>query len=305
MKAAVYQSYGSPSVLKIQNIEKPQIKANELLVKIAYSTVTSGDTRLRSSNFPPLFWLPARLIFGLFKPKKQVLGHEFAGVVTDIGNDVKNYAIGDRVFGTTTMLKGGAYAEYVALPEKWKNGVIAPLPKELEFQEAAALPIGGMTASYLLEKAKIKAEEKILIYGASGSVGSFALQLAKHKGAVVSTFSSASNFSWLKALGADALYDYTDFDFDNFSEGYDIVFDAVGKLGKSRAKPLLNKGGRFVSVEMLTKERENDLLELGNLAAAGHLKAHIDRSYALSEIAEAHRYVDSGRKRGNVLIEIV
>lgn len=305
MKAAVYQSYGSPSVLKIQNIEKPQIKANELLVKIAYSTVTSGDTRLRSSNFPPLFWLPARLIFGLFKPKKQVLGHEFAGVVTEVGSEVKNYAIGDRVFGTTTILKGGAYAEYVALPEKWKNGVIAPLPKELEFQEAAALPIGGMTASYLLEKAQIKAEEKILIYGASGSVGSFALQLAKHKGAVVSTFSSASNFSWLKALGADALYDYADFDFDNFSEGYDIVFDAVGKLGKSRAKSLLNKGGRFVSVEMLTKERENDLKELGNLAAVGHLKAYIDRSYTLSEIVEAHRYVDSGRKRGNVLIEIV
>lgn len=305
MKAAVYQSYGSPSVLKIQNIAKPELKANELLVKIAYSTVTSGDTRLRSSNFPPLFWLPARLIFGLFKPKKQVLGHEFAGVVTEIGSDVKNYAIGDRVFGTTTMLKGGAYAEYVALPEKWKNGVLTHLPKELDFQEAAALPIGGMTASYLLEKAQIKAEEKILIYGASGSVGSFALQLAKHKGAVVSTFSSASNFSWLKALGADALYDYTDFDFDNFSEGYDIVLDAVGKLGKSRAKSLLNKGGRFVSVEMLTKERENDLKELGNLAAAGHLKAYIDRSYTLSEIAEAHRYVDSGRKRGNVLIEIV
>lgn len=305
MKAAVYQSYGSPSVLKIQNIAKPELKANELLVKIAYSTVTSGDTRLRSSNFPPLFWLPARLIFGLFKPKKQVLGHEFAGVVTEIGSDVKNYAIGDRVFGTTTMLKGGAYAEYVALPEKWKNGVLTHLPKELDFQEAAALPIGGMTASYLLEKAQIKAEEKILIYGASGSVGSFALQLAKHKGAVVSTFSSASNFSWLKALGADALYDYTDFDFDNFSEGYDIVLDAVGKLGKSRAKSLLNKGGRFVSVEMLTKERENDLMELGNLAAAGHLKAYIDRSYTLSEIAEAHRYVDSGRKRGNVLIEIV
>ncbi len=305
MKAAVYQSYGSPSVLKIQNIEKPQIKANELLVKIAYSTVTSGDTRLRSSNFPSLFWLPARLIFGLFKPKKKVLGHEFAGVVTEIGSDVKNYAIGDRVFGTTTMLKGGAYAEYVALPEKWKNGVVAHLPKELEFQEAAALPIGGMTASYLLEKAQIKAEEKILIYGASGSVGSFALQLAKHKGAVVSTFSSASNFSWLKALGADALYDYTDFDFDNFSEGYDIVFDAVGKLEKSRAKSLLNKGGRFVSVEMLTKERENVLKDLGNLAAAGHLKAYIDRSYTLSEIVEAHRYVDSGRKRGNVLIEIV
>lgn len=305
MKAAVYQSYGSPSVLKIQNIAKPELKANELLVKIAYSTVTSGDTRLRSSNFPPLFWLPARLIFGLFKPKKQVLGHEFAGVVTEVGSEVKNYAIGDRVFGTTTMLKGGAYAEYVALPEKWKNGVLAHLPKALDFQEAAALPIGGMTASYLLEKAQIKAEEKILIYGASGSVGSFALQLAKHKGAVVSTFSSASNFSWLKALGADALYDYTDFDFDNFSEGYDIVFDAVGKLGKSRAKSLLNKGGRFVSVEMLTKERENDLKELGNLAAAGHLKAYIDRSYTLSEIAEAHRYVDSGRKRGNVLIEIV
>lgn len=305
MKAAVYQSYGSPSVLKIQNIAKPELKANELLVKIAYSTVTSGDTRLRSSNFPPVFWLPARLIFGLFKPKKQVLGHEFAGVVTEIGSDVKNYAIGDRVFGTTTMLKGGAYAEYVALPEKWKNGVLAHLPKELGFQEAAALPIGGMTASYLLEKAQIKAEEKILIYGASGSVGSFALQLAKHKGAVVSTFSSASNFSWLKALGADALYDYTDFDFDNFNEGYDIVLDAVGKLGKSRAKSLLNKGGRFVSVEMLTKERENDLKELGNLAAAGHLKAYIDRSYTLSEIAEAHRYVDSGRKRGNVLIEIV
>ncbi|MGB3467184.1 MAG: NAD(P)-dependent alcohol dehydrogenase, partial [Cyclobacteriaceae bacterium] len=183
MKAAIYEKYGSPEVLRIAEVPKPQPKANEILVKVRAATVTSGDTRLRSSNFPPLFWLPARLIFGLLKPKNKILGHELAGTVVECGKDVSDFQIGDEVFGTTTLLKGGSYAEYVCLPQKWKNGVVGKKPSNLNFEEAAALPIGAMTAMSLLEKAKLTKGQKVLVYGASGSVGSYAVQLAAAEGA--------------------------------------------------------------------------------------------------------------------------
>ncbi len=208
MKAAVYNKYGPPNVLKLMDIERPIPKDEEVLIKIHSATVTSGDVRLRSSDFPPLFWLPARLIFGLFKPKKKILGHELAGTIEKIGKDVSKFKVGDHVFGTTTMLNTGSYAEYICLPQKWKHGVLELKPKNLSFEEAAALPVGAMTAMYLLEKANMKNVQKVLVYGASGSVGSYAVQIANMQGSKVTGVCSTSNFEMLRSLGAGKMVDY-------------------------------------------------------------------------------------------------
>ncbi|MEO1053609.1 MAG: NAD(P)-dependent alcohol dehydrogenase [Bacteroidota bacterium] len=304
MKAAVYTSYGPPSVLKLAEIEKPTPKANEILVKVLYATVTAGDIRLRASDFPPLFWLPARLIFGLFKPKKKILGHEFAGVVEAVGDRVTKFERGDEVFGTTTMLPTGSYAEYVCVPESWKSGVVAKKPLNLTFEESAALPVGAMTALFLLKKAKINLTKKVLVYGASGSVGSYAIQLAHHLGQSVTGVCSTNNIAMVQSLGADAVIDYKKHDYTTVSSGFDIVFDAVGKTTQSAAKKVLQKNGVFVSVKMLTNERMGDLLELKQMADLLEIKPYIDMKFSLDQIVEAHEYVDKGRKRGNVVIKI-
>lgn len=304
MKAAIYDQYGPPEVLRIEEIEKPQPKDNEILVKIHSASVTSGDARLRASDFPALFWLPARMVFGLFKPKFQILGHELAGTVEAVGKSVTKYQVGDEVFGTTTLLPGGAYAEYVCLPTKWKNGVVAHKPKNISNEQAATLPIGAMTALFLLEKAKIKKGQKVMIYGASGSVGSFAVQMAKIFGCEVTGVCSASNFEMVKEMGADHEIDYHNEDFTSDSLKYDIVFDAVGKISKSQAKPIMNKGCKWVSVSMMTKEIEENLVRIGQWASEGKLKSYIGHTFTLDEIVEAHRLVDSGRKRGNLSLQI-
>ncbi|SIS70145.1 NADPH:quinone reductase [Zobellia uliginosa] len=303
MKAVIYEAYGPPNVLTLKQVEKPIPKDDEILVKIHAATVTSGDARLRSSDFPPLFWLPARLIFGLFKPKKKILGHELAGVVEEIGKGVTRFNVGDSVFGTTTMLSTGSYAEYICLPQKWKSGVIALKPKNLSYQEAAALPIGAMTAIYLLEKAQLKKGQNVLVYGASGSVGSYAVQIANQKGAIVKGVCSTSNFEMLRSLGAQNLIDYKKEDYSAGDEKFDIVFDAVGKTTKSKAKKVLNPGGTFVSVKMMTKEKDETLELIKEMAEQEKLKAFIDQHFKLEEIVKAHEYVDKGRKRGNVVIE--
>lgn len=304
MKAVIYKEYGSPKVLSLYEVKKPYPKDNEVLIKVHAATVTSGDVRLRSSDFPGLFWLPARLIFGLFKPKKQILGHEFAGVIEDKGKNVTKFHIGDTVFGTTTMLSTGSYAEYICIPQEWKHGVVGFKPKNLNFNEAAALPIGAMTAMYLLEKANIGKEQKVLVYGASGSVGSYAVQLAKENGSTVTGVCSSSNFKMVKSLGAANLIDYKKDDYSLLKDKFDIVFDAVGKTSKAKARKILNKGGRFVSVKMLTKEKSDHLKKIKALAEKERLLPFIDKSFQLSEIVQAHEYVDTGRKRGNVIIEI-
>ena len=304
MKAVVYEKYGPPNVLEVKKIEKPSPKDNEMLVKIHAATVTSGDVRLRASDFPPLFWLPARLIFGLFKPKKKILGHELAGTIEATGKKVTKFKVGDHIFGTTTMLKTGSYAEYICLPQEWKNGVVALKPENLSFEEAAALPVGAMTAMFLLEKANLKKGWQVLIYGASGSVGSYAVQLAKQQGAIVTGICSGSNVHMVKSLGAVKAIDYKNEDYSKQTEKFDIVFDAVGKTTKSKAKKVLTEAGAFVSVQMLTKENINHLKEIRNLAEHGELKPFIDKTYMLDEMVDAHEYVDSGRKRGNVVIEI-
>jgi NADPH:quinone reductase-like Zn-dependent oxidoreductase len=307
MKAVVYQNYGPPNVLRVTEVEKPKPNDDEILVKIHAASVTSGDVRLRSSDFPPLFWLPARLIFGLFKPKKKILGHELAGNIEEIGKNIKKFNVGDNVFGTTTMLKTGSYAEYICLPQEWKHGVIEKKPKNLSFNEAAVLPIGTMTAMFLLNKASSgleKKAEKVLIYGASGSVGSFAIQIAAQRGATVTAVCSGSNFEMVKSLGAEKVMDYKQEDYSQCNEKFDIVFDAVGKTTKSKAKKVLNSDGAFVSVKMLTKERGEHLRQIRDLVEEGKLYPYIDKIFTLDEIVSAHEYVDSGRKRGNVVIEM-
>lgn len=304
MKTAVYRKYGSPHVLKLIETEKPQPKEDEILIKIHAATVTSGDVRLRSSDFPPLFWLPARLIFGLFKPKKKILGHELAGTVEEIGEKVTKFSIGDNVFGTTTMLNAGSYAEYVCLPQEWKHGVVEIKPRNMSFKEAAALPIGAMTAIYLLEKADQKKGQNVLVYGASGSVGSYAVQIANQQGGMVTAVCSGSNFEMVRSLGVENLIDYKTNDYSEGKEKFDIVFDAVGKTSKSKAKKVLNAGGVFVSVKMLTKEKQDHLKRIKQLAENKQLYPFIDKCFDLNEIVKAHEYVDSGRKRGNVVIEI-
>ncbi len=305
MKAVVYEKYGSPEVLQLKEIEKPKPKADEILVKVYATTVTSGDARLRSSDFPTLFWLPARLIFGLFKPRTQILGHELAGVIEEIGKDVTDFNIGDSVFGTTTMLNTGAYAEYICIPQKWKHGVIEQKPKNVNYNEAAALPIGAMTAVYLLEKANLKSGQNVLIYGASGSVGSYAVQIANQKGSKVKGVCSASNFEMVKSLGAESLLDYKKEDYPEGNEKFDIIFDAVGKTRKSKAKKVLKNGGTFVSVKMLTKEKKEHLSLIKEMTEKGELQPAIDKIFKLGEIVKAHEYVDKERKRGNVIINIL
>ncbi|CAM4359552.1 NAD(P)-dependent alcohol dehydrogenase [Zobellia roscoffensis] len=305
MKAAIYTKYGPPEVFKITEVKKPLPKDNEVLIKIHAATVTSGDVRLRSSDFPALFWLPARLIFGLFKPKKSILGHELSGVVEDKGKNATKFEVGDHVFGTTTMLSGGSYAEYICLPQEWKHGVVTHKPKNLNFQEAAALPIGAMTAMFLLEKANLSKNQKVLIYGASGSVGSYAVQLAKYHGATVTGVCSGSNFEMVKSLGADHLIDYKKTDYSNLEDKLDIIFDAVGKTSKSHAKKVLKKDGKFISVKMLTKEKPEHLKKIKELAETGELKPFIDKVYSIYDIVDTHTYVDQGHKRGNVVIDLL
>ncbi|WP_417593299.1 NAD(P)-dependent alcohol dehydrogenase [Owenweeksia hongkongensis] len=305
MKAAVYTKYGHPSVLKLIDIEKPQPKDNEILVKMYATTVTSGDARLRSSNFPPSVWLFVRLIYGLFKPKKEILGHEFSGIVEAVGKNVTKYKVGDEVVGTPTMLNTGSHIEYLCIPENRKKGGLVLKPKTLNFNEAAALPIGGMTALFLLQKAKLGKNQKVLIYGASGSVGSFAIQIAKAQGAKVMAVCSSSNLNMVKSLGADSTLDYRNQDYSLLEEKFDIVFDAVGMTSKSKAKKVLKQGGQFVSVQSITNPKQDHLEELCKLSEESKIKPFIDKTFLFAEIREAHEYVDQGRKKGNVVIEIV
>ena len=304
MKAVIYTKYGPPSVLKLVDIEKPQPKDNEVLVKICATTVTSGDARLRSSDFPPVAWLFIRLMFGLFKPKKEILGHELSGIVEAVGKDVTKYKVGDEVFATPTMLDTGSYTEYICIPQERKKGVLGLMPKKLDFKEAAALPVGGMTALFLLNKANLSKGQDVLIYGASGSVGSYAIQIAKEQGATVVAVCSSSNLEMVTSLGADSAIDYRKQDYSSLEKKFDIVFDAVGKTSKSKAKKVLKQEGSFVSVKSLTSPKQEHLNKLHELAEGGKVRPYIDKCFPLSEIVAAHEYVDKGQKKGNVVIEI-
>lgn len=303
MKAAVYSKYGPPDVLMIKDVEKPTPKDNEILVKVHATTVTAGDVRMRSFNVPRWQWLFARIFLGIIKPKRPVLGMELAGEVVSVGKDVTLYQEGDEVYASTVTVDFGGYAQYKCFPE---DEIIALKPTNMTYEEAATVPIGGPTALRFLTKGNIENGEKVLIYGASGSVGTYAVQLAKYFGAEVTGVCSTSNMDLVKSLGADKVIDYTAGDFTRRCDEYDIIFDAVGKISSSRVKNILSKDGVFLSVlKTKTKsERIEDINFIKELIEAGKIRTVIDRSYRLDQIVDAHRYVEKGHKKGNVVIKV-
>lgn len=299
MRAIVCTKSGPANVLQLREVEKPMPGENEVLVRVHAATVVIGDVILRKLH--PLFFLPLQL-FGV--KRKRIPGHEFAGEIEAVGKAVKRFEIGDRVFGTTTGLSVGANAEYVCLPEKWQAGVLATMPTNMTYEEAAAVPVGGMTALYFLRKARIQNGQKVLIYGASGSVGTFAVQLAKNYGAEVTGVCSTANVDLVKSLGADHVIDYAKKDFTKSGQVYDVIFDAVRKTSYSRSKSALKQKGIYLSVRSSTSETVENLLFLKELIEAGKIRSIIDRCYPLEQTAEAHRYVEAGHKKGNVVINV-
>jgi len=307
MKAIVYTQYGPPDVLRLTEVPKPAPRHNEILVKVHATTVTAGVLWARAGRHPDskLFTLAVRILFGLTKPRKTILGYEVSGEVEAVGKDVKLFKTGDLVFGTTTGLGTGAYAEYVCLPEKWKSGVVARKPANITCEEAAAVPIGGMTAFYLLKKANIRQGQKVLIYGASGSVGTYAVQIARHHfGAEVTGVCSRANLELVRALGSNSVIDYTQTDFTRSGEKYHVIFDAVGKISSSGSKGSLKKNGIYLTVKSPTSETTENLLVLKTLIEAGKIRAVIDRRYTLEQTAAAHGYAEQGHKKGNVIITL-
>jgi len=302
MKAIVCTKYGKPDVLQLEEVEKPIPKENEILVKIYATTVTSGDCRVRSFNSPLLLWLPMRIVLGLRKPRKSILGVELAGEVEDVGKNVTRFKKGDQLFAMTGM-KFGGYAEYICLPEK---GTIAVKPENVTYEEAASISFGGTTALHFFRKGTIQTGQKVLIYGASGAVGTAAVQLANYYGAEVTGVCSAKNSELVKSLGADLVIDYQNEDFTEKQERYDLIFDAVGKITKNQCKEALALNGRFVSVEGqgIAKVQTKDLLLLKKLMEEGQIQSVIDRCYSLEQVPEAHEYVETGHKIGSVVVTL-
>lgn len=323
MRAATCRQYGSPDVLKIEEVGLPTPNADEVLVAVQSTSVTSGDARMRLFKGAGIFWLPMRLIFGVLRPRNPIAGMEFSGHVVDVGKDATSFRVGDAVFG---MKIGGANAEYVAVREAV---AIAIKPERLTFAEAAVTPFGALSAlTFLRDFAKLKRGEKILIHGASGAVGVFAVQIAKHMGATVTGVCSAANVALVKSLGADAVIDYKMTDFTQVPGVYDVILDTVGGTSFARSKRVLAPNGRHVFVvqdwpqllqALWTSMRrgkrvvcgfsagnsKTDLVEIGRLIEEGTIRPVIDRSFGLDEIVKAHLYVETGRKKGGVVVSVV
>ncbi len=302
MKAIVASKFGGPEVLQLMEVQTPAPKDNEILVKVRATTISAGDLRMRSLDVPPAFWLPARITLGFTKPKHPIYGMELSGEVVAVGQGVTRFKVGDAVFASTLAQNFGGHAEYKSLRE---DSMVLPKPHNMTYEEAAAVPIGAPTALRLLRKGKVQRGQKVLIYGASGSVGTYAVQIAKAFGAHVTAVCSTENLGMVKALGADRVIDYTREDFSAGGAQYDAICDAVGKCPKDKAEKALAPGGAFVSVARLnTKQSLEELSTVRDLIEAGKIRAVIDRCYPLEQVPEAHRYVGLGRKAGNVVIQV-
>src|SRR3989304_5389981 len=326
MKAIVWTKYGSPEVLQLREAAKPAPKETEVLIRIYATAVTAGDCEMRSLKFPVWLSLPMRIYAGIKKPQRvTILGQELAGEIESVGKDVKLFKKGDQVFATTGF-GFGAYAEYKCLPEKPKMGVLARKPTNMTYEEAAAVPTGGLEALHFLRKGNIQSGQKVLIIGAGGSIGTFAVQLARYFGAEVTGVDSTGKLDMLRSIGADHVIDYTQEDFTKSAETYDVIFDVMGKSSFSGSVRSLKQNGRYLlgnagltqmvrgrwtSMRSSKKviigaanQKTEDLLFLKELIEAGKIKPVIDRCYPLEQIAEAHRYVETGQKKGHVVITV-
>lgn len=322
MKAVVYERYGPPEVLQLREVEKPPPGSNEVLIRTHATTVTSGDCRVRSLNVPFGFGFISRLVFGISRPRRPILGTEIAGEIEAVGSDVSKFKPGDRVFALSDI-RMGCHAAYKCMPE---DGAIALQPPNLTDDEAAALSFGGTTALSFFKRGKLRSGERVLVNGASGAVGTAAVQLARHFGADVTGVCSTDNVELVKSLGASHVIDYTREDFTHNSETYDVIVDTVGTAAYARSKASLKEGGRLLLVyaelpDMLripwvsmTSSNKvvagpaagdaEDLRFLAELAETGEFKPVIDRRFPFEQIVAAHRYVETGRKKGNVVITL-
>jgi len=325
LKAVVWTKYGPPDGLQLREVNKPTPKDNEILIRIVATTVTAGDCEMRSLKLPILFRLPMRIYMGFRKPKNIILGQELAGEIEAVGKDVKQFKKGDQVFATTGF-GFSAYAEYKCLPEVPKMGVLAIKPFNMTFEEAAAVPTGGLEALHFIRKGNIQSGQKVLIIGAGGSIGTFAVQLAKYFGADVTGVDSTGKLDMLRSIGADHVIDYLQEDFTKSGETYDVIFDVMGKGSYSGCVSSLTQNGRYLlgnpGLTQIVRERwttmrsnkkviigaatqkTEDLLFLKKLIEAGKIKSVIDRCYPLEQTPEAHRFVDTGQKKGNVVITV-
>ena len=324
MKAIIWTEYGPPEVLKLQELDKPKPNDNELLLKIHATSVTMGDCEMRNLKLSPALAFFMRIYNGINKPKRiTILGQDVAGVVEATGKNVKIFKVGDEIFGSTGF-KMGAYAEYMCLPE---DSELAIKPINMTFEEAAAVPLGGLNAIYFLEKAKIQNGQKVLINGAGGSIGTYAVQIAKSSGATVTGIDSTEKLDMLRSIGAENVIDYTQEDFTKKGGKYDVIFDVVRKSSFSGCVRLLNTNGIYLQANhgtlrrirgSLTSMRSSkrivsgtamegteDLNHLKKLIEEGKIKSVIDRQYSLEQIIEAHKYVETGQKKGNVVIKVI
>ncbi len=323
MKAIVYTKYGSPNVLQVKEVEKPTPKDDEILIKVHASEVTKTDCEMRSFNFQvKWFWLPLRLALGLTKPKKQILGGYFAGEVESVGKDVAKFMKGDQIFGAT-KLRLGAYGEYVALPS---NYTLVSKPNNLRFEEAAAVPLGGLNALHFLRMANIKKDEKLLVNGAGGSIGTFGVQIAKGMGAEVTAVDSPIKEEMLRRIGADHFIDYTKEDFTKCGQSYDVIFSMVAKSSYSDCVNALKPKGRYLmanprisdmlrsiltskftdktAIFAFARETEEELLTLKEMIEEGKIKPVVDQIYSIEQAAEAHRRVETEKRLGTVVISM-